>query len=141
MRGDKYNKVQALSKIFEEMLSRQNPQDDEPIRKRKAAGAMDRELGPAWRKQAVTDDIGAPGIEIAIIEAKPLEPDEEAEEMDETMCKARSLSEKFVRPGDDLEFSPSDYEHKAKGAKKSGESEKLSDELLELVKQMRRQGL
>lgn len=133
MRGDKYSKANALSKILDEML-RRNSGD-----KAKAAGAMDDELGPEWREMIVIgDEVGPEFADPAILEIEVESPDSEPLEKDEMLKKARKFSEIFVGPGDDLEFDPGDYaDSKKDDKKKSDDSEfcisdflrKLADEL------------
>lgn len=130
MRGDKYAKANALSKLFEEML-RRNKGD-----KAKAAGAMDTEMGPEWREMIVIkDEVGPEFIDPAILEIEVSEPDSEPLEKDEMFKKARKFAETFVMPGDDLEFDPGDYAEETK-EEKSGDKPCISDLLRQLADEL-----
>lgn len=133
MRGDKYGRAAALSKLFEEMLARAGDPED-------AKKMMDDELGSAWQVEIVVDDQGADfapdGVELEVEEAEP-------KEVDEMLAKARKFAETFLMPGDNLEMDTVDF-HKDEDDKQSvgsgGRKPCLSDFLRQLADQLESSG-
>lgn len=133
MRGDKYARANGLAKIFEELLSRHAGNS------KAAKEDMDNKLGKEWQLEIVIEDEEGPEfIDKELLD--DLDSDDfDGEDIDEMFKNARQFSETFVRPGDDMEYDPSE---KPKEEKKSEKEEGMciSDMLRKLADALEKKG-
>jgi hypothetical protein len=105
-RKDKYARASALSKIFEDMVSRKDGD------KKAAKESMDSTLGKEWQLEIVIpDEVGPEFIDPELLDDGVVGDNEDRDCM---FGKARKHAETFLRPGDDMEYDPAQEGDKSK---------------------------